>query len=202
MHTKKSAQTKTAIDPVIRDRWSPRSFSSRLVSDELLLKLFEAAQWAPSSMNEQPWRFIVASKTNPEEFERALSCLVPSNQQWARHAPVLVLTVVSKRFARNGKPNRTAEHDLGLAAATLSFQATVEGLMVHQMGGVDLDRVREEFAIPEGYDPHTAIAIGYLGDPENLPEGPQRDSEIAPRIRKPLSEVVFGGAWEAPYFKE
>lgn len=200
MQTKKSARTTTAIDASIRDRWSPRSFSSRQVSDELLMKLFEAAQWAASSTNEQPWRFIVATSAHPEEFERALSCLVPANQAWARHAPVLVLTVVSETFAKNGKNNRTADHDLGLAVGNLSIQATSEGLVVHQMGGVDLDRVRSEYDIPEGFHPLTAIAIGYLGAPENLPDGWQKDVELAERTRKPLSDFVFRGKWKDPFF--
>jgi len=164
------------------------------------MKLFEAAQWAASSMNEQPWRFLVATQEEPEHFAKALSCLVPGNQEWARHAPVLVLTVVSKNFARNGKPNQTAEHDLGLAMGNLSIQATESGLVIHQMAGVELDRVRSEYELPEGYSPLTAAAIGYQGDAESLPEGRLRDSELATRTRKPLAEIVFGGAWSKPFF--
>jgi nitroreductase len=201
MKTFKSAETQTEILPSIRDRWSPRAFSSKQVTRELLHKLLEAASWAASSFNEQPWRFFVATRQDNEAFEKALSCLQKGNQEWARYAPVLLLTVVKDRFSKNDKPNRCAEHDLGLAMGNLSIQATAEGLVVHQMAGIEVDKIRELYGVPEGYHPVTALAIGYQGDPDSLPEGWMKESELAKRTRKPLSEMVFGTGWEEPYFR-
>lgn len=202
MRTPKSAETTVEILPVIRDRWSPRAFSAKQVTNDLLLKLLEAARWAASSFNEQPWRFLVASRQNPDAFAQALSCLAPANQEWAQHAPVLVLTVVKETFTKNGNPNRCAEHDLGLAMGNLSAQATAEGLVLHQMGGIVPDRIRELYRIPEGFHPMTAFAVGYQGDADTLPAGWMKDQELEKRTRKPLRELVFTGSWETPYFQE
>lgn len=202
MHTQKSAQTATELLPSIRDRWSPRAFSAKQVTNDLLHKLLEAAQWAASSFNEQPWRFIVATKQNPDAFARALSCLARANQEWARHAPVLILTVVKEQFTKNGKPNRCAEHDLGLAMGNFSAQATAEGLVLHQMAGIEADTIRELYGVPEGYHPVTAVALGYQGDPESLPDGWMKDSELETRTRKGLAEVVFTETWERSYFSD
>jgi nitroreductase len=182
------------VHELITKRWSPYSFDSRSVTDEDLRSLFEAARWAPSSYNEQPWNYIVAKKENPEEFQRLLSCLVDGNQVWAKAAPVLALGIAKLRFARNDQPNRAAIHDLGLAAGNLVVEATARGLWVHQMIGILPDKAREIYAIPEGYEPLTGIAIGYAGDPRALPEG-LRDRDLACRPRKPLKEFVFGQTW-------
>ena len=182
------------VHALITKRWSPYSFDSRSVPDEDLRSLFEAARWAPSSYNEQPWNYIVAKKENPEEFQRLLSCLVDGNQVWAKAAPVLALGIAKLRFARNDQPNRAAIHDLGLAAGNLVVEATARGLWVHQMIGILPDKAREIYAIPEGYEPLTGIAIGYAGDPKALPEG-LRERDLARRPRKPLREFVFGQTW-------
>jgi nitroreductase len=182
------------IHELITKRWSPYSFDARSVTDEDLRSLFEAARWAPSSYNEQPWNYIVAKKENPEEFQRLLSCLVDGNQVWAKAAPVLALGIAKLRFARNDQPNRAAIHDLGLAAGNLVVEATARGLWVHQMIGILPDKAREIYAIPEGYEPLTGIAIGYAGDPKALPEG-LRERDLARRPRKPLKEFVFGQTW-------
>jgi nitroreductase len=182
------------VHALITKRWSPYSFASRSVSDEDLCSLFEAARWAPSSYNEQPWNYIVAKKENPEEFQRLLSCLVEGNQVWAKAAPVLALGIAKLRFARDDQPNRAAIHDLGLAAGNLVVEATARGLSVHQMIGILPDKAREIYAIPEGYEPLTGIAIGYAGDPKALPEG-LRDRDLARRLRKPLKEFVFSQTW-------
>lgn len=189
---------KTAIDnpihELITNRWSPYSFDRRAVTDEHPRSFFEAARWAPSSYNEQPWTYIVAKKENAKEFDRLLSCLVDANQVWAKAAPVLALGITRLNFARNGKPNRAAIHDLGLASGNLVLEATVRGLWVHQMIGILPDKVRETYGVPEGYEPLTGIAIGYLGDPKALPEEiGKRDLERRPR--KPLKEFVFSGRW-------
>ena len=151
-------------------RWSPYGFADRPVSDDDLRSLFEAARWAPSSYNEQPWRYIVATKPDPKEFERLLSCLVEGNQAWAKAAPVLAVGCTSLNFVRNGKPNAAAVHDLGLASANLVLEATARGLFVHQMIGILPDKARELYHIPEDVQPKTGLAIGYAGDPNSLPE--------------------------------
>jgi nitroreductase len=164
------------------------------VPDDALNRIFEAARWAASSYNEQPWRFIVAAKDDADEYERLLGCIVPGNAEWARRAPVLMLSVAKLAFDRGGAPNRHALHDAGQAAANLSLQAASLGLSVHQMGGFDAAKARAEFAIPEGFEPVAALAVGYPGDPESLPAG-LRERERAPRTRRELSELVFAGEW-------
>ncbi len=191
------ASTDYPVHELIAKRWSPYSFDDRTVPEADLRSLFEAARWAPSSYNEQPWNYIVATKERPEQFAQLLSCLVEGNQVWARYAPVLALGVAKLNFARNDKPNRAAIHDLGLAAGNLVTEATARGLVVHQMIGILPDRVREIYAIPEGYEPMTGIAIGYVGDPNRLPDH-LKERDRAPRSRKPLREFVFGGRWGTP----
>ena len=193
MSDAKRAKPDFPIDDVIASRWSPYVFADRPVSENELRSLFEAARWAPSSYNEQPWRYIVATKKDLQEFERLLSCLVEANQAWARHVPVLALGVVSRQFERNGKPNRVAPHDLGLASANLSLEATKRGLSVHQMGGILPDRARELYNIPEGFEAFTALAIGYRGEAKADDDLGKRD--LTPRTRRPVSEFVFSGNW-------
>jgi nitroreductase len=195
--TQKSASTDHPIHELLAQRWSPYSFSERSVASDDLRSLFEAARWAPSSYNEQPWSFIVASRDEPEEFEKLLSCLVDANQEWAKAASVLVLGVVSLKFARNGKENRAAVHDLGLAAANLVFEATARGLFVHQMIGILPDKAREVYGIPEDAQAWTAIAIGYQGDPATSPDK-LKERDLTPRQRKSLRQIVFAGRWGEP----
>jgi nitroreductase len=182
------------IHELLVKRWSPYAFSDRPVAEEDLRALFEAARWTASSFNEQPWRYLVATRKDPEEFGRLLSCLVEGNQPWAKSAPVLALGCVSLKFALNGKPNAAAVHDLGLASASLTLEATARGLFVHQMIGILPDRARELYRIPEDVQPKTGLAIGYAADPGALPEK-YRERDLAPRPRKPLAEFVFGGEW-------
>ena len=182
------------IHETLAHRWSPYAYADRPVADADLRSLFEAARWAPSSYNEQPWRFIVARREDGKEYDRILSCLVEANQAWARQAPVLVLTVAAETFARNGKPNGAATHDVGLAAGNLSVEATARGLHVHQMGGILPDRARELFGIPEGFRALTAIAIGYAADPADL-DDEMRKRETTPRARRALKESVYTGSW-------
>ena len=195
--SEKRASIDYPISELIAERWSPYAFDNRLVPDADLRSLFEAARWAPSSYNEQPWSYIVATRDNSEQFQRLLSCLVDANQVWAKAAPVLALGVVSLKFARNAKDNRAAVHDLGLASGNLVLEATARGLFVHQMIGILPDRAREIYEIPEGYEAWTGLAIGYRGDPTNLPES-LRERERTPRQRKPLHEFVFNGKWRNP----
>ena len=190
----RKAVTDHPVHELIARRWSPYGFADRPVSVEDLRSLFEAVRWAASSYNEQPWRYIVASKENGQEFERLLSCLVEANQGWAREVPVLALGCVNLNFSRNGKPNAAAIHDLGLASANLTFEATERGLVVHQMIGILPDRAREVYIVPEGSQAVTALAIGYAADPDNLPEA-FKERDLAPRTRNPLAAFVFAGKW-------
>ena len=193
----KRASTDHPINELLATRWSPYAFADRPVSDGDLRSLFEAARWAPSSYNEQPWSYIVATRDEPAEFEKLLSCLVEANQAWARAVPALALGVVRLRFMRNDQPNRAAVHDLGLAAGNLVVEATARGLHVHQMIGVVPERARELYGIPEGSEAWTGLAIGYVGDAAKLPEQ-LRSRDTAPRQRKPLEQFVFGGSWGRP----
>jgi nitroreductase len=190
----KPAPTDYPIEEILRRRWSPRAFSDRNVEAEKLRSLFEAARWAPSSSNEQPWSFILATKETPAEHAQLLSCLVERNQQWARLAPVLMVSVARLNFEKTGKPNRHAFHDVGLAMGNLLVEATALGLFVHQMGGFSVDKVREVYHVPEGFEPVAAIAIGYPAEPEVLPET-FREQETGPRKRKPISSFVFEEKW-------
>jgi nitroreductase len=193
----KGANPDHPIEDLLSRRWSPYAFADRDVSTDDLRALFEAARWAPSSHNEQPWSYVVALRGDAAAFERLLSCLVEANQVWARHAPVLALGITRETFVRDGKPNAAARHDLGLAAGNLLAEATARGLAVHQMIGILPDRAREGYAIPEHSTALTALAIGYAGDPASLPEH-LRERDLAPRKRKPLAEFVFGARWGEP----
>ncbi len=194
MNEHKLARPEHPIHELISRRWSPYAFSERPVPDADLLSLFEAARWAASSYNEQPWSYIVATKASPEEFERLLSCLAEGNQRWAKAAPVLALGCTSLRLARNDKPNAAAAHDLGLASCSLTMEATARGLFVHQMIGILPERAREVYGIPPSVQPITGLAIGYLADAGLLPE-PYKERDLSPRKRKDLIEFVFGGTW-------
>lgn len=195
--TDKKASTDYPIHELLAERWSPYGFEDRPVAQADLRSLFEAARWAASSYNEQPWSFFVATKENPVEFAQLLSCLVEGNQVWAKAAPVLALGVVSLRFSRNNKDNRAAVHDLGLAAGNLVVEATVRGLCVHQMIGILPDRAREVYHIPEHSEAWTGMAIGYKSDPAKLPDA-LKERDLTPRQRKPLSQFVFAGKWGDP----
>ena len=191
---RKTASTDYPIHELLAARWSPYSFDDRSVTTADICSLFEAARWAPSSYNEQPWGFIVARKEETEEFNKLLSCLVQANQDWAKAVPVLVLGVVTLRFTRNGKENRAAVHDLGLAAENLVLEATSRGLSVHQMIGIEPDKARKIYGIPEQSEAWTAMAIGYRGDPAKLPEG-LKERDLTPRKRKRLAQFVFAARW-------
>jgi nitroreductase len=198
----KPAPTDVPLQPLIRDRWSPRAFADKPVPPDVLRSLFEAARWAPSSNNQQPWTYIVATKDDPENFNKVLSTLVEFNAGWAKHAPVLALSAAQVKVPKDGSPNRVALHDVGSASAQLTFEAVAHGLFVHQMAGFDPEKARRVFSIPQDWEPVTAMAIGYPGDPQTLPDR-LRDRELAPRTRKPLSEFVITGTWghTAPFIK-
>jgi len=178
---------------VIRKRWSPAIYSSKSVEPEKLLSVLEAARWAPSSNNAQPWSFIVARKEEPEEFARMLSTLVPGNIKWAQYVPVLMISVARLRFEHNGSPNRHALHDTGIATGFLMLQAVELGLRAHAMAGFDAIKARELYGIPENHEAVAAIGLGYPGDEAGAPEELVKRNKHRPR--RTLDQFVFAGQW-------
>jgi nitroreductase len=190
----KPADTYFPIHDLLSRRWSPRAFAERPVEPEKIQRVLEAARWASSCFNEQPWVFILATADQAAEHGKLLSCLVEGNQVWAKRAPLLMITVAKQHFDHNGQPNRHAFHDVGLAVGNLVVQATAMDLVVHQMAGILPEAIREGFSLPSGYEPVTGLAIGYPGDLNTLPEE-IRERERAPRSRKALQEFVFAETW-------
>ena len=189
----KTATPDFPIHELIAKRWSPRAYSDRPVEPEKLRSVLEAARWSASGGNGQPWSFFIVSQDDPENFAKMVGCLMEGNVPWASKAPVLGM-VVTATVRANGAPNRWAFYDAGLAMQNLTVQATAEGLYVHQMGGFQPETARTTFAIPENHEAVTMFTIGYLGDPAQLADN-HREQELAPRVRRPLSEFVFNGAW-------
>lgn len=190
----KPVETRLPLHDLLKRRWSPRAFSEQAVGRDQLHVLLEAARWAPSSSNEQPWRFIVATKEEVADYDRLLACLMEGNRKWACRAPVLMLSVARMAFEEDGRPNRHAFHDVGLASENLLLQATALGLVAHPMAGFDVERSRAELKIPSGYEPVAMIAVGYPGELSVLPEYLQQ-RELKPRERKPTAEITFSGQW-------
>jgi nitroreductase len=185
----KHGPKETGVEELILERWSPRAFLDRPVASEDLKKIFTAASWAASSYNEQPWRFIVGKKGDAA-YEKIFNSLMPPNQQWASSAPLLIAAFAKKTFSQNGSPNLVAAHDVGAASATMCLQAIALGIHTHGMAGYHRDLLRAAFAVPDDFEPTAVWAMGYFGDPEQLPEG-YRKAELAPRTRKALNEFVF-----------
>lgn len=193
----KPAITSVAIQETIAKRWSPRAFdASKPVSHEQIIALLEAARWAPSSYGDQPWRIVVCDKTtNPQAWQAAFDCLLPSNQTWANAAPMLLLGCANTVLEYNGDANRFGQYDTGAAIENLCLQAAHLGLMTHQMGGFKSDVAREKFNIPEQFTPMAMISVGYFGDANDLPDD-LKARELAERKRKPLGELFFDGSWD------
>lgn len=164
----KSTKIEYPVLSEIRDRRSKRAYSTSVVSEETIRSLFEAARWAPSSMNEQPWVYIYAVADNKELWNKIFTSLNDSNKVWAQHAPLLVVSLARKTLLRNGVLNGAAKYDVGAANALLSLQATHAGLNVHQMGGYNKQVLIDNLNIPETHEPTVVMAIGYPGDPESL----------------------------------
>lgn len=190
----KLADTQTPIHDLIGRRWSPRAFSEQRVEPDKLRSVLEAARWAPSSRNEQPWAYLVATRDDPEGYERLLGVLANTNRLWAQKAPVLILTLAHTELAKDGTPNRHGFYDAGQATSNLLMQATSLGLATHQMGGFDVEAARERFQVPAGWEPVSVMALGYPGDVESLPDQ-FREREMEQRRRKALDEFVFSGSW-------
>ncbi len=181
------------IDPLFVRRWSPRAMSGEPIDRETLWTLFEAARWAPSTYNEQEWRFLYAHR-DTEHWELFFDLLVEANQAWCGEAAVLVLVASHKFFSRNGKPNPVHTFDSGAAFQNLSLQGTLMGLVVHGMAGFNRSTARTKLGIPDEYEVEAMVAIGRPGDPEKLPE-PLRQREI-PSGRKPVAEIVCEGRFD------
>lgn len=199
-YPEKPAEVSQQISDLIVRRWSPRAFDEhRSVGREQMLALLEAARWAPSCFNEQPWRYLVFDGSDTEALRNARACLIGFNS-WALKAPVLILSISKNTFSGNGKLNRHAQHDLGLASANLVLEAVRQGLVVHQMGGFDMDKARRDFGIPSDFTPMAMMAIGYpyTGPLEDLP-GSLRSMETEPRRRKQVGEIAFAGRWSSPF---
>ncbi len=192
----KQAPPVEGVLPLFHSRWSPRSFSAREVSPADLEKVFEAARWAASSSNEQPWRFLVGTR-NSSTHNKIFSTLVGFNQAWAGAAPVLILGVASTKMAHSGNPNGYALYDLGAASSYLTLQAAALGLVTHQMGGYDQGAARKVLEIPEDYALGSVIALGYQGEPAALANEQLVAREVAPRERKPLRDFVLS-SWGTP----
>ena len=186
----KVANTKYPVIDLIRNRWSARAFSKKSIVDNDLFTLFEAAHWAASSSNEQPWRYLYAKREDGEAFEKMANCLLPGNQPWAKNAAVLILCLVKTSCGADNRMNTVAQHDLGLANATLLLQAVSQNIYGHMMGGYDKAKTRKDFNIPEGYDTVIFMALGYLDSADTLEE-PFKTRELTARTRKDLSDIVF-----------
>jgi nitroreductase len=180
---------------VIRSRWSPAIYSPQPVEPEKLLSVLEAARWAPSSNNAQPWSFLVARKEEPEEFARMLSCLVPGNVAWAQHVPVLMISVAKLHFDK-GNVNRHALHDTGIATGFLMLQAAALGILAHGMAGFDAAKARELYGIPDSHEAVAAIGLGYPGGEQGAPEELRKRNKHRPR--RTLNQFVFAGRWGQP----
>lgn len=183
-----TARTDHPVLDAVSARWSPRAYDPRPVSDADLRSIFEAARWTASSFNEQPWRFLVVTRDDAAAFADALDCLLEFNRGWARDVPVLVFAVTATHYAQNGKPNTKALYDLGQAVAQLSLEAASRGVQAHQIGGLDTDKVRELYDVPDGYQVVCGVTLGYAAAPN--------EGGAAGRVRRPLDEQVFGPGWE------
>lgn len=183
------------IHPLLKERKSIFAYADRSVSDDTLDRLFEAARWAPSSFNEQPWAFLYAKKNDGAVFDTLFELIFEGNQSWAKTAPLLVLTLSKKRTDFNGQINHSALHDVGMAESNFIFQATHEGLYVHQMGGFDRGRAREALDIPEKYDPIDIMAVGYPGNIDELDDDRVKKRASAARTRNPVNSFVFRGGF-------
>jgi len=194
----KNASTSSNIHELIAKRWSPRSFDpDKPVTRDDLLALLEAARWAPSCFNDQPWRFIVCDKScDDTSWQKAFALLAEKNQLWAKNAPVLMLAVATSKFNHNGSPSRWGMYDTGAASMALCLQAVALGLAVHQMGGYDHVKAREVFGIPDDCTPMAMMAVGYQADADWLADD-FKASETGPRSRADMAERFYVGSWGA-----
>jgi nitroreductase len=185
----KPAKTDHPINELIAKRWSARAFSTRPVERSKLLSVLEAARWAPSSRNEQPWRYIVFTNDNPDKLKKARLVLKDINN-YAKRAPVLICAITKKTYSDNGNYNRLHFHDLGSANENMFLEAFNQGLIMHEMGGFDIQKAKEVFKIPEDFEAGIMISLGYQDVHRVLPDSLRQKAHL-PRERKPLSEIAF-----------
>ena len=190
MSSVKIPTTEYPVLELIKNRWSARAFADTPLTDETVHTLFEAASWAASANNEQPWQYIYAHRGTPG-FDQLWNCLMPGNQPWAKNAAVLILSVARKTYAANGNPNAYSWHDLGMANATLFLQATAMDIYGHPMAGFSKDKAKEALQLTDDQEAVCMIALGYLAAPEVLEE-PFLTREVTARTRKELKEIVTG----------
>ncbi len=195
----KPAITQVPIDATIANRWSGRAYdAARAVQRDDVIALLEAARWAPSCYGDQPWRFMIWNRhEDAAGWQRAFDSLSPGNQAWVKDAPLLVLVAADSLFKHNGQPNRWSQYDTGAAALNLCLQAASAGMMAHQMGGFDADRLRTAFDIPQQFSLMAMVSVGYPAEISTL-SGEVLERETAPRTRRPLGELFFSGAWGKP----
>jgi nitroreductase len=192
----KLAPTSTPIHELLARRWSPRAFDpKRPVSREQLKVLLEAGRWAPSCNGDEPWRYLIWDKgRDPQGWQKAYDCLNENNKKWVKNVPLLMLSCAGSTFEATGKPNRWTQHDTGAASVSMALQAVAMGLVIHQMGGWDVEKARAAFNIPAEYTPMAMIAVGYQTVPDILDEE-TKAKELRPRGRKPIAERFFEGGW-------
>lgn len=197
--TQKTATTQVPVSELLAHRWSPRAFdASRRLQPNEVLALLEAARWAPSCFNDQPWRYVVCDRFEDQDaWHKLLACLTERNQLWAQNVPLLLLATAIPTFGHNDKPNRWHQYDTGAASENLCLQAAAMGLAAHQMGGFDVDKARMAFGIPDEVALLAVIAVGHPGELDQLNET-FRDDEQGERVRKPLAEGFFSGTWGKP----
>lgn len=197
---RKPAPSQYDLHELIQNRWSPRAFQTKPVEGRKVCAMLEAAQWAPSSYNEQPWRFFIGNRDmDPGAWQALYDLMVPQNQVWAEKAPLLLLSLARMNFTHNGKPNRHAFHDVGLATENLVLQAEALGLAVHMMAGFYVDKAVETLGIPPEYEPVAMAAIGYQAEVDALPNADLKEREQSGRERKPLQEICYSGHWDRAY---
>ena len=187
---KENRKPEYEINPLILSRWSPRSIKDENISNDELMSLFEAAKWAPSSRNGQPWRFIYAKK-NTEQWNNFFNFLTDSNKTWCKNAQVLIVIISRKNFEQDNLFSRNHSFDTGAAWENLALEATNKGLIAHPMGGFDVDKARKVLEIPDDYEIEIMVAIGKRGAKENLPENLQQRE--FPNLRKPLKDIIMEG---------
>ncbi len=186
-------ESKYPIDQLFLNRWSPRAMSGEEIEDELLMTLFEAARWAPSSYNAQPWRFIYAKKKTAQ-FQTMFDALVEFNQSWCKNAALLCVVISRKNFEKNEKPAKTHSFDAGAAWENLALQGSLLGLVVHGMQGFDYEKIKKDLGVPVSYEVEAMFAVGKPGNPEELPE--EAKKKEFPSTRKPLEEIIMEGSFK------
>ena len=194
------AVTSVPINELAARRWSTRAFdASRGVSPSQVAALIEAARWAPSCYGAEPWRFMMWDRAkDPAGWQQVYDCLSDNNRKWCKNVPLFFLACAASSFEHNGKPNRWAQYDTGMAALALSLEAVAQGLAAHQMGGFDIPKLRAAAGVPDDFMPMALIAVGHPAAPEVIDDGEILQKELKARGRKPVAERFYGGSWGRP----